>query len=89
MLNILHTNRYLKDNHLMAKRGIDLPDLTIISNLLRGEKPLPRKYLDHKLLGYYVGHRECHVKNDILLIYKKTETHIYFVRLGTHSDIFG
>ena len=31
---------------------------------------LDEKYLDHKLIGNYMGCRECHVKSDLLLIYR-------------------
>jgi len=43
----------------------------------------------HVLAGEYTGHRECHLKPDLLLIYKKPdETRLRFVRLGSHSELF-
>jgi mRNA interferase YafQ len=43
----------------------------------------------HVLAGEYTGHRECHLKPDLLLIYKKPdETTLRFVRLGSHSELF-
>lgn len=52
------------------------------------EVPLERQYKDHKLMGKYKGHKECHLEPDWLLIcYIKEET-ITFVRTGTHADLF-
>ena len=41
-----------------------------VLGLLREEKTLPEKYCDHPLKGEYMGHRECHISPDWLLIYK-------------------
>jgi mRNA interferase YafQ len=47
------------------------------------------RYRDHALAGEYTAHRECHLKPDLLLIYKKPdETRLRFVRLGSHSELF-
>ena len=45
----------------------------IINKLLNNEI-LESKYKDHKLIGKYAGFRECHIKPDLLLIYKKKIT---------------
>lgn len=88
MLIPVYDRRFKKDVELMKKRGHGFQELETVTLLLLSGKPLPAKYRDHKLKGNYVDYRDCHVKNDMLLIYKKTKTHIYFARLGTHSDIF-
>jgi len=57
---------------------------------LENRIPLEIKHQDHQLNGNYIGYRECHVEPDWLLIYRideKSNT-IYFVRTGTHSDLF-
>ncbi|MDR2513813.1 MAG: type II toxin-antitoxin system YafQ family toxin, partial [Christensenellaceae bacterium] len=53
-------------------------------------KPLPEKYSDHALTGNWIGHRDCHIQNDWLLIYRIEEDSLVLVlsRTGTHSDIF-
>ena len=44
---------------------------------------------DHSLTGEYTNHRECHLKPDLLLIYKKPDEHtLRLVRLGSHSELF-
>ena len=68
---------------------MDLLD-DIIRKLARGEA-LPDKNKDHDLSGDWVGHRECHILPDWLLIYKIDESVLVLTltRTGTHSDLFG
>lgn len=48
-----------------------------------------REYKPHLLAGEYNGFMECHVENDLLLIWlDETENLIKLVRLGTHSELF-
>ncbi|MBR5940452.1 MAG: type II toxin-antitoxin system mRNA interferase toxin, RelE/StbE family, partial [Neisseriaceae bacterium] len=35
------------------------------------------------------GFRECHIKPDLLLIYKKRDNCIQLVRIGSHSELYG
>ena len=59
-----------------------------IVNSLANDIPLPAKYNDHALTGNWKGHRECHVRQDYLLIYLKTDDNkLYLVRLGSHAEI--
>ncbi|HHV6940066.1 TPA: type II toxin-antitoxin system YafQ family toxin, partial [Haemophilus influenzae] len=51
--------------------------------------PLPEKYKDHALTGNWKGWRDCHIKNDLVLIYKIVGDEIRLARLNTHSEIFG
>ncbi len=56
---------------------------------LANDEQLAEKHRDHALTGAWTNHRECHLKPDLLLIYKKPdETVLRFVRLGSHSDLF-
>jgi mRNA interferase YafQ len=52
--------------------------------------PLGTHYRDHDLSGDWAGYRECHVKPDLLLIYRKSEADtLRLARLGSHSELFG
>jgi mRNA interferase YafQ len=63
--------------------------LTEIGSLLARDKPLPERCRDHGLGGNWRGHRECHLKPDLLLIYKlPSATTLRFVRMGSHSELF-
>lgn len=62
---------------------------TVVEMLLTGER-LPKKYREHKLSGEYEGCYECHVQNDVLLIYYFDDGKcvLYAIDIGTHSELF-
>jgi mRNA interferase YafQ len=71
------------------KRDLEALVFTTIS-LLAEDKPLPEKNRDHALGGEWRDHRECHVKPDLLLIYRELDVDVLqLVRLGSHSELFG
>jgi mRNA interferase YafQ len=85
--SIGRTNQFKKDYKKWKSIGIE----TILNDILKlicNREKLPQKYFDHKLSGYYIGRRECHLKPDILLIYKVEEDQITLERLGSHSELF-
>jgi len=88
MLNPFYTNQFKRDYNLQQKRHKDLHLIDDLIKLLVKEEPLPAKNKDHPLQGDYKGYRECHIEPDWLLIYKIEGDNIYFVRTGTHSDLF-
>jgi mRNA interferase YafQ len=64
--------------------------LTFAISLLAEDKPLPERNRDHALGGDWRDHRECHLKPDLLLIYRKPDAEVLqLVRLGPHSELFG
>ena len=58
--------------------------------LANGE-PLDDKHHDHALSGDWIGHRECHILPDWLLVYRIEDDVLVLTltRTGTHSDLFG
>ena len=59
----------------------------VAETLIAGDE-LDSIHRDHKLIGNFVGRRECHLESDWLLIYKLKEDRIIFERMGTHADLF-
>ncbi|MDR2581462.1 MAG: type II toxin-antitoxin system YafQ family toxin [Fibromonadaceae bacterium] len=90
MLDFETTTRYRKDVKLMRKQGKNLVLLDSIVDKLRNREVLDPKYRDHPLLGNYVGHRECHITPDWLLIYYVDNEALILtaVRTGSHSELF-
>ena len=90
MLTIRYTSRFKKDYKVIKKRGYNTALLEDVLEMLKAQQPLPPKYLDHDLQGNYIGHRECHITSDWLLIYKikGNELILELTRTGTHSDLF-
>lgn len=65
-------------------------DLLAVLKALVADLPLAPRYRDHDLTGDWLGHRECHLKPDLLLIYRKVDDDLLIlVRLGSHSELFG
>lgn len=64
-------------------------ELTAVTNLLVNDIALPKKMRDHDLIGDWSGYKECHIKPDLLLIYKKVDDDVLkLARLGSHSELF-
>lgn len=59
-----------------------------IFDALSAEGPLADRYRDHALTGSWRGHRDCHVRPDLILIYRVVgDDSIELVRLGSHSEL--
>ncbi|MGD0730635.1 MAG: type II toxin-antitoxin system YafQ family toxin [Terracidiphilus sp.] len=86
------TARFKKDYKREAKgrhRATLDADLLAVIALLAMDQPLPERFHDHLLTGGYTDHRECHLRPDLLLIYKKPDDEtLRLVRLGSHSELF-
>jgi mRNA interferase YafQ len=67
---------------------LDTSLIDVLYKLINDEA-LPEKYQDHSLSGDWSGYRECHIKPDLLLIYKKSDLNVLrLARLGSHSELF-
>jgi len=84
------TSKFRKDYKLMEKRGLPMHLLDEIIISLAGGVPLPERNRDHELTGNWVGHRECHILPDWLLIYRIDNDVLVLslTRTGSHSDLF-
>lgn len=83
------TAQFRKDYKLAKKRGLKMEALAEVVTLLAKGEALPEKNRDHSLSGNWIGHRECHVLPDWLLIYRIEENVLVLTltRTGTHSDL--
>lgn len=69
-------------------KDIDTLLESILLNLAN-DQTLLESQRDHSLNGNWVGYRECHIKPDLLLIYRKPDdATLQLARLGSHSDLF-
>ena len=85
-----YTTQFKKDYKLAKRRGLNIKLLQEIVNKLASGETLDDSYKDHALTGKWVGHRECHIQPDWLLIYhiNKNVLVLTLSRTGTHSDLF-
>lgn len=84
------TAQFRKDYKLAKKRGLKLEALAQVVMALANGETLPEKSRDHSLTGDWIGHRECHISPDWLLIYRIENDVLVLTlaRTGTHSDLF-
>jgi len=89
MYAIKRANKFIRDLKRVESRGCDLALLEeVIDDLAKG-RALDRRYCDHQLKGAFKDFRECHVKPDWLLLYRKCDGILFLVGTGTHADIYG
>ncbi len=59
-----------------------------VTALLAADSPLPPRYFGHELVGEWKDYRDCHIRPDLILIYRKPDdVTLELVRLGSHSEL--
>lgn len=88
---VITTTQFKRDARRALKRG--WPEKALREGILRlaEDVPLEPSRRDHALTGSFAGFRECHVRPDWLLVYRKARNELILTlsRTGTHADIFG
>ena len=91
MRTIKYTTQFKRDykREKRKRHGLTLDDdLLKVVELLIVDIKLPSQMRDHSLAGNWKDHRDCHIKPDLVLIYRKTKPGILeLVRLGSHSEL--
>lgn len=63
-------------------------ELDDLISLLASDAPIPARHRDHALTGNWKDHRDCHVKPDLVLIYRMPDDEtLQLVRLGSHAEL--
>ena len=69
-------------------RAVIAEELDDLIALLAADVPLPAHHRDHALTGEWKDHRDCHVRPDLVLIYRKPDDDtLHLVRLGSHAEL--
>jgi mRNA interferase YafQ len=80
---------YKRENKGRHRTNLDA-DLLPVLLALSEDQTLEPLHRDHELNGNWAGYRECHIRPDLLLIYRKSEADtLRLARLGSHSELFG
>ena len=91
MRTIERTGQFKRDYKREAKgqHSLVLDDaLLAVLKLLIADQPVPAKYRDHPLSGDWADHRDCHIKPDLVLIYRVPDADtLQLVRMGSHSEL--
>lgn len=91
MRTIERTGQFKRDYKRESKgqhRATLDESLQTVLKILIANKTLPPKYRDHALSGEWADYRDCHIKPDLVLIYRLSDTEtLQLVRLGSHSEL--
>lgn len=80
---------YKREAKGQYRSTLDSVLVPVIKSLVTDQALEPR-LRDHELTGEWVNYRECHLKPDLLLIYRKVgDDTLVLARLGSHSELFG
>jgi mRNA interferase YafQ len=89
MYELKMTGQFKKDLKRIQNNPKKIEHLKTVLTYLQESGVIPEIYNPHKLTGNYNGFMECHVENDLLLIWLDEEENIIkLVRLGSHSELF-
>ena len=93
MYTLFETKKFIKSlkrisNVSGGKKIVE--EIRACLSILQTGKEIPINYKDHPLKGEFQGLRECHIRGDILLVYKieKNKMVIVLVEIGSHSYLF-
>lgn len=81
MRTIVISTQYKKDLKLARKRGLPEEKLNEIVFQLANDEPLPPVNRDHILVGNKDGIWECHILQDWLLLYSKSDKELQIIVL--------
>jgi len=98
------SNQFRKDLHRecstraeAARNKALREELALVLGRLLFDLPLEQRHKDHGLTGNWVGFRDCHVFNDLVLIYRKYDKKaphkqygdnaLVLARVGSHSEL--
>ncbi|GGD66703.1 type II toxin-antitoxin system YafQ family toxin [Lacimicrobium alkaliphilum] len=89
MYRLEYSSQFKKDFKKVIKMPIsDVLEVgNVIKTLQRGEA-LHTRYKDHPLTGNWHEFRDCHIKPDLVLIYRIDQNRLQLARIGSHSDLF-
>lgn len=84
--------RNFKRDYRREKSGVSGKKLDTVlfevTKLLAADMPLSERYVDHQLVGEWKEYRDCHIRPDLILIYRKPDdATLELVRLGSHSEL--
>lgn len=87
-----YTRHFRRDYYRRKQSGVPGRRLDALLmdavNLLAADAALPARYVDHPLGGELNDHSYCHIRPDLVLIYRKPDADtLEIVRLGSHREL--
>ena len=93
MKSISYSNKFPKDlKKVKSQKGYNEKELMQLLTMIQKGEPLPQKYRDHKMVKssddfYLKGSRDFHLKANICVVYRVTDTEVIVLRIGSHSEL--
>jgi mRNA interferase YafQ len=88
---VKYTGKFRRDyrREKSGRHGSKLDGLLVrVVNVLAVDAILPQRNFDYPLKGEWADHRDCHIRPDLVLIYRKPDDEtLELVRLGSHSEL--
>jgi mRNA interferase YafQ len=89
MHSLEYSTQFKKDFKKITKRPIpEIVEVGRIISMLQRDEPLEDRHVDHPLAGNWQGFRDCHIKPDLVLIYRVNDGMLQLARIGSHSELF-
>jgi mRNA interferase YafQ len=82
------SSRFKADYKKVSASGQGTNDVDEVIHIVAAGRALLAKHRDHSLKGEWRSYRECHVRSDLLLIYRIERDSLLLARLGSHSELF-
>jgi mRNA interferase YafQ len=91
-MRAIEPTRQFRRDYKREKKGQWAPQLdallATVIDALAADEPLAPKHRDHGMTGEFSDCRDCHVRPDLVLIYRKVgDDVLQLVRLGSHSEL--
>ncbi len=91
MRTVKYTSRFKRDYRReqsgQHSKTLEATLLAVVE-LLAEDTLLPARNFDHSLTGNWSDCRDCHIRPDLVLIYRKPDPEsLELVRLGSHSEL--
>ena len=91
MRTIERTGQFKRDwkRESKGRHAASLPTAFVaVVTSLANDLPLEPRHRDHALTGNWKDHRDCHVRPDLVLIYRyPDDATLQLVRLGSHAEL--
>lgn len=91
MRTIERTGQFKRDwkRESKGRHAATLPtDFVAVVTALANDLSLEPRHRDHALTGNWKDHRDCHVRPDLVLIYRyPDDATVQLVRLGSHAEL--
>ena len=85
---LVRTKKFKKSfKKLRLKDNDEAIFIDVVSKPLNGIA-LDKTYKDHFLKGNPERYKECHLKPDLLLIYRVYREEVQLIDIGSHSELF-